>query len=154
MSAVAAAAAATFVVAAPRSPTASSPRLVAAGAGMAAMPVVGGGLAGQDGDPLGGGCIDTCAGKGGTSVSGGAGGFCFEGCEGLPGELGIGGRGTGCAASGGGGGGGYYGGGGGGHCSAGGGSSRADFPGNTNASTTSAVQSGDGVITFTFRRPL
>ena len=42
----------------------------------------------------------------------------------------------------------YFGGGGGAHCSGGGGSSRVDFPGNTNTSTTTGVQLGDGELTL------
>jgi len=110
----------------------------------------GGGLSGQDGDPTGGGCNTTCAGKGGSQMSGGIGGFCFSGCQGADGSLGRGGDAQGCAASGGGGGGGYYGGGGGAHCSAGGGSSRADFTGNTSPATTPNLQNGDGYISITW----
>ena len=51
-------------------------------------------------------------------------------------------------AAGGGGGGGYYGGGGGAHCSGGGGSSRVDFPGNSNTSTSVGVHVGDGQLTL------
>jgi hypothetical protein len=108
----------------------------------------GGGIVGQDGNPEGGGCNDTCAGAGGTQVGGGAGGFCFDQCVGAAGSLGVGGDSVGCAAAGGGGGGGYYGGGGGGHCSGGGGSSRADFPGNSDASTNAGIHAGDGELTI------
>ncbi|MCA9651101.1 MAG: hypothetical protein H6712_33845 [Myxococcales bacterium] len=109
----------------------------------------GGGEEGQTCDGVGGGCADeTCGGRGGTQLAGGIGGFCYTGCEGQPGVLGVGGTSDGCAAAGGGGGGGYFGGGGGAHCSGGGGSSRVDFPGNTNTSTTTGVQLGDGELTL------
>jgi hypothetical protein len=97
------------------------------------------------------GCSDMrCSGAGGGTSAGGVGGFCNDSCIGLAGALGQGGRGTGCAASGGGGGGGYYGGGGGAHCPGGGGSSRADFPGNTGASTRASVRAGPGRVTILY----
>jgi hypothetical protein len=83
----------------------------------------GGGLTGQAGNPSGGGCSGSCAGKGGTQNAGGEGGKCGGSCWGTNGVSGKGGTGAACSASGGGGGGGLYGGGGGGHCSGGGGSS-------------------------------
>lgn len=112
----------------------------------------GGGIQGETCNGVGGGCADeTCGGRGGTQIAGGIGGFCFDSCEGQPGSLGLGGDSDGCAAAGGGGGGGYYGGGGGAHCSGGGGSSRVDFPGNTNTSTTAGVNLGNGQLTLTWR---
>lgn len=112
----------------------------------------GGGTEGETCNGVGGGCNDeTCGGRGGTQLVGGIGGFCYDGCEGQPGTLGQGGTSDGCAAAGGGGGGGYYGGGGGAHCSGGGGSSRVDFPGNSNTSTTAGVHVGDGQLTLQWR---
>ncbi|MDP6943507.1 MAG: hypothetical protein QF464_05105, partial [Myxococcota bacterium] len=95
----------------------------------------------------GGGCGGPCGGGGGEQTAGGIGGYCYDECIGAAGTLGQGGASVGCAAAGGGGGGGYYGGGGGAHCSGGGGSSRVDFSGNTDTSTTGAVHLGDGQIT-------
>lgn len=104
---------------------------------------------------VGGGCnmanTPLCGGRGGSQVAGGGGGYCASGCQGDAGTLGQGGASDGCAAAGGGGGGGYYGGGGGAHCSGGGGSSRIDFPGNSNASTTPGVHAGDGELTLVWR---
>lgn len=134
-----------------RAPDGLTDRLIVAGGGggqgYGGQAGAGGGVDGLAGDPTNGGCgASTCAGQGGTQSAGGTGGVCNASCIGLDGQLGVGGRGTACIASGGGGGGGYYGGGGGGHCSAGGGSSRADLPGNTQASTTAGVRSGDGEV--------
>jgi hypothetical protein len=112
----------------------------------------GGGTEGETCNGVGGGCADeTCGGRGGTQGAGGIGGFCYDGCEGQPGALGQGGNSYGCAAAGGGGGGGYYGGGGGAHCSGGGGSSRVDFPGNGNTSTTVGTNAGSGLLTLVWR---
>jgi hypothetical protein len=112
----------------------------------------GGGVMGETCNGVNGGCNDaTCGGRGGTQAAGGIGGVCNEDCVGAAGSLGQGGNSFGCAAAGGGGGGGYYGGGGGAHCSGGGGSSRVDFPGNSNTSTTPGMNAGDGQLTLVWR---
>ncbi len=109
----------------------------------------GGGLNGETCTGEGGGCGDpNCGGGCGTQTGGGNAGFCNMSCVGQPGVLGVGGASDGCAAAGGGGGGGYYGGGGGAHCSGGGGSSRVDFPGNSDTSTATGVNLGDGELTI------
>jgi hypothetical protein len=91
-------------------------------------------------------------GKGATAIAGGAGGF-YSGNGGSSpsGTFGMGGNGspvdTYCA--GGAGGGGWYGGGGGYVSSGGGGSSYISYPGTTNASTASGVQTGNGIVIIT-----
>jgi hypothetical protein len=109
----------------------------------------GGGATGADGNPSGGGCNDTCAGKGGKQGAGGDGGYCGPGCIGNPGTLGKGGTGAACAACGGGGGGGYYGGGGGAHCAAGGGSSYFG-PGVQKQEDQQGTNSGHGKIVISW----
>jgi len=109
----------------------------------------GGGITGGDGIGL---WTPGTNGKGATASAGGAGGF-YSGNGGSSpsGIFGIGGNGspvdTYCA--GGAGGGGWYGGGGGYVSAGGGGSSYISYPGTTNASTTSGVQTGNGTVIVT-----